>query len=244
MPQTMHTITPLITSQLNHKLNFYKRKQGKPGVKKKKDSGKTILFSLCFSLCLSNHSLHKETELCIFQFKNGPKSFFLLLPLNLSVSFSLPYSFCHSFSVTLSLYSLFSFFSHFLSLLLQSPLPSDPHDWKFRPSQSNWTFRSYHWGGSHQSASWTDSDDRHHLHPPLLPLDQPSVVPLRDAAKHVWHRLDALPYDFAKEKNKKLSLEIQNNHYQFFLFCQLLLFPSPTPQSKLHRSILVIFSLI
>lgn len=28
MPQTMHTITPLITSQLNHKLNFYKRKQG------------------------------------------------------------------------------------------------------------------------------------------------------------------------------------------------------------------------
>lgn len=153
--------------------------------------------------------------------------------------FFLSLSFCHPFSLFIVFLLLLTF-----SLSYYSPLPSDPHGWKFRPSQSSWTFRSYHWGGSRQNASWTDSDDRHHHHPPLLPLDQPSVVPLRDAAKHVWHRLDALPYDFAKEKNKKLSLEIQNNHYQFFLFCQLLLFPSPTPQSKLHRSILLIFSLI
>lgn len=240
MPQTMHTITPLITSQLNHKLNFYKRKQGKPGVKKKKIQAKQS-YSPFVSLYV----------FLIIHLAKKPNSVYsnLKMAQNLfSVAASASFCFLQSLLFFLSLFlssflfiHCFPFFSHFLSLLLQSPLPSDPHGWKFRPSQSNWTFRSYHWGGSRQNASWTDSDDHHHHHPPLLPLDQPSVVPLRDAAKHVLHRLDALPYDFAKEKNKKLSLEIQNNHYQFFLFCQLLLFPSPTPQSKLHRSILLIF---
>lgn len=200
MPQTMHTITPLITSQLNHKLNFYKRKQGKPGVKKKKIQAKqsyspfvSLYVFLIIHFTKKPNSVYSNLKmaqnhffcccLCIFLFL----SVFLILSVTLFLS---PFLFIHCFP----------FFPFTFSLLLQSPLPSDPHDWKFRPSQSNWTFRSYHWGGSRPSASWTDSDDRHHHHPPLLPLDQPSVVPLRDAAKHVLHRLDALPYDFAKGK--------------------------------------------
>lgn len=207
MPQTMHTITPLITSQLNHKLNFYKRKQGKPGVKKKKIQAKqcyspfvSLYVFLIIHFRKKPNSVYSNLKMAqnLFSVAASPSFCFFQSPL-----FFLSLSFCHPFS----LFIVFLFSSHFLSLLLQSPLPSDPHGWKFRPSQSNWTFHSYHWGGSRPNASWTDSDDRNHHHPPLLPLDQPSVVPLRDAAKHVLHRLDALPYDFAKGKKfKKLSL--------------------------------------
>lgn len=107
MPQTMHTITPLITSQLNHKLNFYKRKQGKPGVKKKKIQAKqsyspfvSLYVFLIIHFTKKPNSVYSNLKmaqnhffcccLCIFLFL----SVFLILSVTLFLS---PFLFIHCF---------------------------------------------------------------------------------------------------------------------------------------------------
>lgn len=123
MPQTMHTITPLITSQLNHKLNFYKRKQGKldqEWKKKRLSQINPILpsFLSIFFVFLILHFTKKPNSVYsnlkkaqnLFSVAASASFCFFQSPL-----FFLSLSFCHPFS----LFIVFLFSSHFLSLLLQ-----------------------------------------------------------------------------------------------------------------------------
>lgn len=108
MPQTMHTITPLITSQLNHKLNFYTRKQEKlDQVWKKKIRPKqcyspfvSLYVFLIIHLTKKPNSVYSNSKMAQNLFSVAASASFCF--------FQSPLFFL-SLSVILSLYSLFSF---------------------------------------------------------------------------------------------------------------------------------------